>query len=94
LFEGKSLETPQNFRENIVGLRIAMKHSDDTPMNKIYRRAPRATYERDRITKEIVHSTNGFGFCFSGFQRFFWALASLKSEKPARNRLRGLDEDI
>ena len=33
---------------------IAIKLSDDTPTNKICRRAPRVAHERDRIMNEIV----------------------------------------
>ena len=35
----------------------AIKHSDNTPTNTIYCRAPWAAHERDRITNEIVWSS-------------------------------------
>jgi len=42
----------------------AIKHGEDTPTNKICRRAPRAAHERDPGTNEIVESRHGLALLF------------------------------
>jgi len=49
------------FKEDLCRV---IKHSDDTPTNKICRRAPQAAHERDRIVIEIVQSKHGLVFLF------------------------------
>ena len=43
---------------------IAIKHGEDTPTNKVRRRASREAHERDRITNEVVYSRHSLGSFF------------------------------
>ena len=47
-------ESPQTCWRKMGALKTVIKYSDDTPTNKICRRAPRAAHERDQITNEIA----------------------------------------
>jgi len=56
---------------NVWVMNVAIMHSEDTPTNKVCRRAPRAAHERDQITNEIVQSRYGFFGFFFGIPTFF-----------------------